>query len=65
MIGKVQTINKDRAFGFIQSEEYPKGVFFHLKNYSGAFDELEKGDVVNFDPKETPKGMAAENVSLA
>lgn len=64
MVGKIQFLNKEKAYGFIQCDDHPKGVFFHIKNFIGAFDELEKNDEVSFDTIETPKGIAAENVEL-
>lgn len=64
MVGKIQFLNKEKAYGFIQCDEFPKGVFFHIKNFAGAFDELEKGDEVSFETIETEKGMAAEDVQL-
>ena len=62
--GKIQYLNQEKGYGFIQCEEHPKGVFFHLKDFSGAFDELQKGDEVQFRLVESLKGMAAKQVEL-
>jgi len=65
MVGKVQYINKEKAYGFIETEEFPKAVFFHIKDFSGSFDSLEKGDEVYFEPERTERGIKALDVMLA
>lgn len=64
IVGKIQYHNFEKKYGFIECEEYPKGVFFHLKDYDGSFDDLMVGDKVSFDASETQKGIAAKNVVL-
>lgn len=64
MEGEIQYTNVEKGYGFIKCEEYPKGVFFHIKDFSGDFDSLQKGDKVQFDPFDAPKGIAAKNVEL-
>lgn len=64
IVGEIYHLNTEKKYGFIKSKEYPTGVFFHLKNFNGTFDELQKGDKVSFEAVETPKGMAAEKVQL-
>lgn len=64
MVGKIQYLNQEKAYGFIACDSFPKGVFFHIKDFSGSFENLQKGDEVTFDAKDTEKGMAAKNVEL-
>ena len=65
MTGNVHYMNQEKGYGFIKCEEFPKGVFFHIKNFDGDFENLQKGDEVSFEPEETPKGMAGVDVRLA
>lgn len=66
MVGTIQFVNKEKAYGFIQSDKYPKGVFFHLTDFNGTFDKIEKGDAVTFDSvTQSEKGFAAKNVEFA
>lgn len=64
MVGEIQHLNTEKGYGFIKCEEFPKGVFFHVKDFTGDFDSLSKGDQVSFEEIETPKGIAGKNVEL-
>lgn len=56
----------DKGFGFISREGEAKDLFFHSKELNGViFEDLKVGDNVTFEIIETPKGLAATNVSLA
>jgi CspA family cold shock protein len=62
------TIKKktDKGFGFIESEEVEKDVFFHssaLKDVT--FDELREGDAVTFEVEKTDRGLNALDVARA
>ncbi len=60
--GTVKWFNKTKGFGFI---ERPDGddVFVHFKAIVDEPKELNEGDGVEFEVKETPKGLQAVNVS--
>lgn len=62
MQGKIAKLT-DKNFGFISPEDGSKDLFFHANELSGAsFSELNEGDAVSFEVKDTPKGPAATNV---
>lgn len=61
------TIKKltDKHFGFI-SHDGGKDLFFHANELEGvAFEDLQEGDEVTFEIKESPKGPAATQVKRA
>jgi cold shock CspA family protein len=65
MDGTVRTINHEKAFGFIKSDE--GDFFFHRSAVEPAtvFPELQVGTRVTFDPNpRAPKGPRAEKVQL-
>jgi cold shock CspA family protein len=64
MEGEVQHLNTEKKYGFIKCAKFLNGVFFHLKDYNGDFDQLSVGDNVSFDLVNTPKGSAAKNVEM-
>ena len=54
----------DKGFGFIRSEDWPKSVFFHADELVNVqFDDLRRGDEIDFAVVETLRGLAAVNVS--
>ncbi|MBD3362717.1 cold shock domain-containing protein [Candidatus Dojkabacteria bacterium] len=63
--GTVKTVT-GRGFGFIETEEAEKDVFYHENSLEGelAVRKLRKGDVVTFDIEETEKGLNAINIEL-
>ena len=65
MNGTIKTLT-DKGFGFISQEGSDKDLFFHKNELTGtSFESLRVGDAVNFETKETEKGPAAINVSVA
>lgn len=50
-----------KGFGFIKDNNSTKEYFVHV---SGCVDTINENDKVEFDLKETPKGMSAINVKL-
>lgn len=61
--GKIKTLT-DKGFGFISREGEAKDLFFHsneLRNIE--FNQLQEGDVVEFEIQENEKGLNAVKVS--
>jgi CspA family cold shock protein len=63
--GTVKTVT-DRGFGFIETEESDKDIFFHENSLTGDLQErkLRVGDKVSFEIEETDKGFNAANIEL-
>ena len=60
--GTVKWFNNSKGFGFISQEEGPD-VFVHHSAIEGSgFRSLDEGEAVEFEVKEGPKGLSAENV---
>jgi len=60
--GTVKFFNRAKGFGFITEDETNKEHFVHV---SGLIDEINEGDVVEFELTEGKKGLNAVNVKLA
>jgi CspA family cold shock protein len=61
--GVVKWFNNDKGFGFIKRDS-GDDVFVHhtaISNQAG-YRSLNEGDRVEFDVKQGPKGLQAENV---
>lgn len=67
MIGQIKRIVAERFFGFIYSDG--KEYFFHKTDFNGDWFELEnswknnKPVNVEFEPRSTPKGLRASNIT--
>ena len=62
-VGTVKWFNDAKGFGFIRQDD-ESDVFVHYSQISGdGFRTLEEGQQVQYDLREGPKGLFAENVS--
>jgi len=59
--GIVVQYNKEKGYGFIKSNAYSKQIFIHIKSVKNA-SELSQGQKVEFQIKETSKGLSAIKV---
>lgn len=59
--GTVKFFNRSKGFGFITEDGTNKEHFVHV---SGLIDEINEGDVVEFELTEGKKGLNAVNVKL-
>jgi CspA family cold shock protein len=63
--GRIKKIIPDRGFGFVRADDGNE-VFFHRTELTLAdFDQLEEGQVVEFDIVDSPKGPRAQNLRAA
>lgn len=63
--GTVKWFNAAKGFGFIQRAS-GDDVFVHFSAIaSSGYRTLDEGAAVEFEVKQGPKGLQAENVSLA
>jgi CspA family cold shock protein len=61
-LGTVKWFNDAKGFGFIKQDN-EADVFVHYSQIAGdGFRTLEEGQLVQFDLREGPKGLFAENV---
>lgn len=60
--GWIKTVNTEKGFGFIRDEAGAE-FFFHRSGVKGtAFEHLNKGMSVTFEPKNSDRGWRAEDV---
>ena len=64
MKGKVKWYDKIKGFGFIESEN-GGDIFVHRTGLSNSYIQLQDGQDVVFETKESEKGLTAFNVELA
>lgn len=63
-IGRVKWFNTKKGYGFITREDNDEDIFVHYTSISGdGYRALEKGEDVQFELVEGPKGLQAQNVS--
>ena len=61
--GTVKWFNGQKGFGFIQPNDGSKDVFVHISAVERAgLTGLAEGQKVEFEVKQGPKGLQAENV---
>lgn len=63
MKGKIARWFEFRGFGFIDVEDKEKDVFVHTSDING-FTAPHVGDTVDFEVRETYKGLRAVNVDI-
>lgn len=64
IIGRVKWFNTKKGYGFITREDSDEDIFVHYTSISGdGYRALEKGEDVQFELVEGPKGLQAQNVS--
>jgi cold shock CspA family protein len=65
MKGVIKNIQADKRFGFLRGSDGTDR-FFHASTVAGDcnFDALERGDEVEFDHEDGPKGPRATGVRL-
>ncbi len=60
--GKVKWFNDNKGFGFIEQES-GKDIFVHYSEIQGeGYRTLSEGELVEFEIKESPKGLQATGV---
>ena len=66
MKGKVIYYNKDKGYGFIQQDENPMNLFFHITKCNNTPEEkLMVGNMrVSYDIAEGYKGIEAVNIKI-
>ena len=64
--GTVKWFDNSKGFGFIRTEGQEQDIFVHYSNIDAeGYRSLAEGDGVTFELVESPKGLKAENVSVA
>jgi len=62
--GSIKKIVVEKGFGFIESQ--PNDMFFHHSVVEGTqFEELQEGQMVEFEFEDSPKGPRATMVRIA
>ena len=63
--GTVKWFNAEKGFGFISQQDGAPDVFVHFSAIQkSGYRSLEEGEKVEFEVKQGPKGLQAENVRL-
>jgi len=60
--GTVKWFNDAKGFGFIAQADGPDVFVHHTAIQAAGFRSLTEGQAVEFETKEGPKGLSAENV---
>jgi CspA family cold shock protein len=63
--GIVKWFNNDKGFGFIKRESGEDVFVHHTAIQANGYRTLTEGERVDFDVKQGPKGLQAENVRRA
>jgi CspA family cold shock protein len=65
MQGQVKWFSATKGFGFITTSDSSKDISVHYTAIqSDGYRQLNEGDLVEYETKETPKGLHAENVRV-
>ena len=63
MKGKVKKFDTMKGYGFIQSEDYPKDIFFHYSQIKGeGYKTVAEGQAVEFTLDENERGKYAKGI---
>jgi CspA family cold shock protein len=63
--GTIAKLVRDRGFGFIRGND-GRDIFFHRSGLVNLnFDDLEQGQMVDFEVEQGAKGLRAANVRAA
>lgn len=63
MLAQVKWFNESKGFGFLSADG--KDYFVHYKSIiADGFRVLHEGDLVEFTPESSPKGLVARDVKL-
>ena len=63
--GVVKWFNNDKGYGFIKRSTGEDVVVHHSSIQASGYRTLNEGERVDFDVKQGPKGLQAENVRRA
>lgn len=63
--GKVKWFNTKKGYGFIEMEDGKDIFVHHSEIQSQGFRSLDEGENVEFEVRQSPKGMHAANVTKA
>ncbi|HKB80220.1 MAG TPA: cold-shock protein [Thermoanaerobaculia bacterium] len=61
-VGTVKWFNNDKGYGFIKRETGEDVFVHHTAIQQAGYRSLNEGEKVEFDVKQGPKGLQAENV---
>ena len=61
--GKVKWFNTKKGYGFIEMEDGKDIFVHHSEIQSQGFRSLDEGENVEFEVRQSPKGMHAANVT--
>jgi len=61
-VGTVKWFNNDKGYGFIKRESGEDVFVHHSAIQQAGYRTLNEGEKVEFDIKQGPKGLQAENV---
>ena len=61
-VGTVKWFNNDKGYGFIKRESGEHVSVHHSAIQQAGYRTLNEGEKVEFDVKQGPKGLQAENV---
>jgi cold shock CspA family protein len=63
MTGVVRTFNQ-RGFGFIETDKFPSGLYFHISAVLGRPHDVPEDAAVTFELGENSRGPCAVSIEL-